>query len=85
MSGDHDMYLYEDDGNYTVDVSFRITSHGVTTHISFEKSDECSWQEVLDPIIRTLEGHWGYAFDLSRTDFEGRTVGMWYPGKDDAE
>jgi len=85
MSGDHDMYLYNDDDEYTVDVSFRITSHGVTTTVNFEKPDDCSWQEVLSPIVRVIEGHWGYPFDLNHPDIEGNTVGMWYPGKKDDE
>lgn len=83
MTEDYD-YLYDDEET-TVDVLLSITSHGVTTTVSFEKPDDCSWQEVLDPVIRTIEGHWGYPFDLSRADFEGRTVGLWYPGKNDEQ
>jgi len=84
MSGDHDMYLYDDE-EHTVDVSFRITSNGVTTTVSFEKHDDCSWQEVVGPIVRVIEGHWGYPFDLNQADFSGNTVGMWHPGKADDE
>ena len=85
MSGDHNKYLWLDEyeAETQVAVRFTITSHGVTSTVSFAKSDESEWQEILDPIVKHIEAHWGYPFDLSRESSEGTTVGMWYPGKED--
>ena len=87
MSGDHNDYLWDhsDDEEFVVEVHVSIKSHGVTSRLYLEKPDECTWQEIVDPVIRHLEGHWGYPLDLNKESFEGVSVGLWYPGKNDAE
>lgn len=84
MSGDHDFWLDPSpEEEYKVEVYLTITSHGVSSTVSFEKDDDCSWQEIIDPIIKHVEAHWGYPFDLNQPSLDGTTVGMWYPGKHD--
>jgi hypothetical protein len=67
-------------------VDFTISSNDKTTNVAFHVDDDAVWQEALDPIIQTFEGHWGYTINLQTpSNFSGDTVGIYYPGKYDDE
>ena len=70
------MRIFEEDGKAYVNFSY--TAYGKTHSVNMELSDECTWPEVLGPIISTLEGAFGYPFDLYKTE-----LGIYYPGKND--
>ena len=63
-------------------VRFSITNYGLTHEFNGEFDEYVTWPEVLDNIVKTLEAHYGYSFDLDVHAPSG-TVGIHYRGKDD--
>ena len=57
-------------------ISFSYRAHGKTHSVDMELNDDCTWGEVLSPIVATLEATYGYNFDLDNED-----LGVYYPGK----
>jgi len=58
--------LFDEDDNMShVHLSYR--SCGKSISLNNDYSMDVTWDEVLDDVIRTLEAHYGYKFDL--TDF----------------
>lgn len=71
------MNPFDDDDN-KVYISMTYTAYGKTHSVSMDFDDDCTWSEVLDPIIATLEAAYGYSFDL-----DTEALGIYYPGKND--
>jgi hypothetical protein len=70
------MNLFDDKDQAQVSMSYR--AHGKTHSVNFELDDDCTWDEVLGPIIATLEAAFGYSFDLDK-----ESLGIYYPGKEE--
>lgn len=68
------MNLFNEEGKAYISLSYR--AHGKTHSVDMELDDCCTWGEVLNPIIATLEAAYGYSFDLDSED-----LGIYYPGK----
>jgi hypothetical protein len=60
-----DDLFYDDDSMTRVHFSYR--SCGKSISLNNDYVIDVTWDEVLDDVIRTLESHYGYTFDL--TDF----------------
>lgn len=75
MSNRFDDLFNDDEGTAYVSMSYR--AHGKTHSLHIEVGDDCTWDEVLGPIISTLESAFGYSFDL-----DSESLGIYYPGKD---
>jgi hypothetical protein len=69
------MNLFDEEDKAYVSMSYR--AHGITHSVNIELEDSCTWDEVLEPIIRTLEAAYGYSFDLDKA-----SLGIYYPGKE---
>ena len=59
-------------------MTFTFKNNGCSTRISNEYPYDCTWKEVLDDVVKALEGEFGYSFSLE--DF-----GIYYDGKDKDE
>jgi len=70
------MNLFDDEDTAYVSMSYR--AHGKTHSVNMELDDCCTWDEVLGPIISTLESAFGYSFDLDK-----ESLGIYYPGKEE--
>lgn len=70
------MNLFDDEDKAYITMSYR--AYGKTHSVNMELDDCCTWDEVLEPIIRTLEAAYGYSFDLDK-----ESLGIYYPGKHD--
>lgn len=70
------MNPFDDDNKAYISMTY--TAHGKTHSVSMEFDDDCTWAEVLEPIISTLEAAYGYSFDL-----DTESLGIYYPGKND--
>lgn len=68
------MNSFDEEDNAYVSLSYR--AYGKTHSVNIELEDSCTWDEVLGPIIATLEAAYGYSFDL-----EKESLGIYYPGK----
>jgi len=62
----------------TAYISLSYRAHGKTHSVDMELNDDCTWGEVLNPIISTLEAVYGYSFDL-----DSEELGIYYSGKHD--
>lgn len=69
------MKLFDEEDKAYVDLTYR--AHGKTHSVSMALNDDCTWDEVLGPIITTLESAYGYSFKL-----DSEALGIYYPGKD---
>lgn len=70
------MNLYDDENKTYVSMSYR--AYGITHSLRMELEDCCTWDEVLGPIISTLESAFGYSFALDK-----ESLGIYYPGKEE--
>lgn len=70
------MNLFNEEDKAYIDLTYR--AHGRTHSVSMALTDDCTWGEVLNPIIATLEAAYGYSFDLDSED-----LGIYYSGKHD--
>ena len=70
------MNPFDDENKTSVNLSYR--AYGKTHSLHMELDDDCTWDEVLGPIIATLESAYGYSFDLDK-----ESLGIYYPGKAD--
>ena len=68
--------LFSDDDTKTF-VNLTYVSYGKTHSLSMELDEGCTWDEILNPVITTLESAFGYSFDLDR-----EALGIYYPGKE---
>ena len=69
------MNLFDEEDKAYVSMTYR--AHGRTHSVNIELDDDCTWDELLEPIIRTLEAAYGYSFDL-----DSESLGIYYPGKE---
>jgi hypothetical protein len=69
------MNLFREADKTYISLSYR--AHGKTHSVDMELTDDCTWGEVLNPIIATLEAAYGYSFDLESED-----LGIYYSGKE---
>lgn len=69
------MNLFDNDNKAYV--TFKYSAYGQTHEFSAEFNDSVTWDEIIDPIIRTLESAYGYSFRLNET------LGIYYEGKED--
>jgi len=58
-------------------LSMTYQAHGKTYSVNIQLDDDCTWDEMLGPVISTLEAAYGYAFTL-----DTEALGIYYPGKD---
>lgn len=70
------MNQFDDENKAYVNMSYR--AYGKTHSVNMELSDDCTWDEVLGPIIATLESAFGYSFNLDK-----ESLGIYYPGKEE--
>ena len=70
------MNPFDDENKAYVNMSYR--AHGKTHSVNIELDDDCTWDELLGPVITTLESAFGYSFDLDK-----ESLGIYYPGKND--
>ena len=70
------MNLFDEEDKAYVSMSYR--AHGITHSVNIELGNDCTWDEVLGPIISTLESAFGYSFDLDK-----ESLGIYYPGKEE--
>lgn len=70
------MNIFDEADTAYVTLSYR--AHGQTHSLKLELDDDCTWDEVLGPIIATLEAAFGYSFDLDK-----ESLGIYYPGKEE--
>jgi|DEB0MinimDraft_6_1074348.scaffolds.fasta_scaffold04211_2 hypothetical protein len=68
------MNLFDEEDKAYVSMTYR--AHGKTHSVNIELDNDCTWDEVLDPIIRTLEAAYGYSFKL-----DSNKLGIYNPGK----
>jgi len=69
------MNLFDDEDKVFVNLSY--CAYGKTHSVSMELDNDCTWDEVLGPVIATLEAAYGYTFDL-----DSEALGIYYKGKD---
>lgn len=69
------MNLFDDEDKVFVNLSYR--AYGKTHSLDMELDEACTWDEVLGPVIATLEAAYGYTFDL-----DSESLGIYYKGKD---
>ena len=48
-------------------VHFSITNLGQSNSMTYDCEYDTTWDEVLDKVVRTLEAHYGYTFNLEDT------------------
>lgn len=68
------MNLFDEENKAYVSLTYR--AHGKTHSVNITLDDDCTWDEVLGPVISTLEAAYGYSFDLDK-----ESLGIYYPGK----
>jgi len=71
------MRIFEEEEKAYITMSYTV--YGVKHSVDFELDHDCTWPEVLGPIICNLEAAFGYAFDLNEEN-----LGIYYKGKPDA-
>ena len=70
------MNLFDEENKTYVSMTYR--AHGKTHSVHLDFDDDCTWDEVLGPIITTLESAYGYSFNLDK-----EALGIYYPGKEE--
>ena len=48
-------------------VYFSISNLGQTNSMTYECEYDTTWDEVLDKVIRTMEAHYGYSFNMNES------------------
>lgn len=69
-----DLFKKDDDKAY---MTFTYRNCGKSVTLNNEYPYDCTWHEVLDDVIKALEGEFGYSFRL-RDNF-----GIYHDGKKD--
>jgi hypothetical protein len=59
--------MLDDLDTTNMQVHFSITNLGQSNSMTYDCEYDTTWDEVLDKVVRTLEAHYGYTFNLEDT------------------